>query len=1109
MTSWSGQNSPIAAARRRFISSLPRKSQELRQSIAKLGSQSASHDELEQFKRRLHALHASAQVFQHDTLVDALKVGMDRVEGVLRSERTVNGDDLEVLKTLAIALPTLGSQSQAPDSVSVSQPQEQAPATVVGFANDSGSREEPTHKKNTERSRGLLTTSPPKRASGSFTAVPVPKSSPRAAQKSSHPRLSLGVLSVLLVDNHNSADQLQDNLPAESFELLHAQDNEEALRLARSTAPDIVVVGAQMLEGYDKSLISRLRSDPLTDFVPVLVFVEQLNSEVQEYFTRMGADLVLAKSVPAKDLISALRKLTDTDEGHASTDVLGTVTTDEIAERMIREIRKGLLDSQQDGKHGAVDLGDGSEVLAATWSAISRVREAVVKASEGKIRFRDAPERGGPAMVAVMEDQHPSDEQAASHVALANRRILIVDDDPSVRWFFAGLLREENAKVVEASDGFDALRLAREQRPDVVISDILMPVMDGFALCRELKRDPGLADVPVILLSWKDDFLQRMRELNSGASAYLRKEAKTSQILAKVREVLKPRARLEERLNAGGEVRGRLEGIGIVPVLRTIAAVRPNARLILRDAWNLFEVDIRQGSFASLTRTATDGSFSRGEAALPQLLGATSGRFTITEADDPVRHVFDEALEDSLRRGTRFLGALIDAVSGTGLMHVASLGFNEEVVSAFIRTSPERVRWVVNELYAGRGPRELILNGAVAPQTLEAVLVDMARRGALRGAYGTEGEDRVAMALKQRESLPEAIGGSLSGIISDSLSGASYMEASSQSYSRSPSEQNWLIEQGVPAQQLPDQGTKDDLQSLVEETQRSISSYPPAHSSSVPGHVVFEDERSRRDVLPAKTVNEKPRVAAPVNEFHPQPTTEEGDLPQLPDGFASSYDSSLHIDFDAALRPDSPSRATAPVVSPHAPRSHAQDDAIDITKLSDDDTKENRSNHWLWGMSLVFLVSLGFIGFRVWQMVQHDETVLAATAARQNTSLQGSNAKKTPETSALPENQGVEDQSATEKFYGRVQEGIVNALGTVVKEGQGLLVLEDLGSDENSAIWINGRRVSLRPKDSRAELPLPAGQHELAFRKDHETSYRFVAIQPGYTQFIRVPLMGD
>ncbi|MCB9603613.1 MAG: response regulator [Sandaracinus sp.] len=86
------------------------------------------------------------------------------------------------------------------------------------------------------------------------------------------------------------------------------------------------------------------------------------------------------------------------------------------------------------------------------------------------------------------------DDRGSDDVSLEGRRVVVADDDPAVVWFFAGLLREAGAIAIECEDGREALDEARRKRPDVIVSDILMPRLDGLALCRELKRDPGLAD---------------------------------------------------------------------------------------------------------------------------------------------------------------------------------------------------------------------------------------------------------------------------------------------------------------------------------------------------------------------------------------------------------------------------------------------------------------------------------------------------------------------------------------------------------------------------------------------------------------------------------------
>src|SRR5882762_6569997 len=126
--------------------------------------------------------------------------------------------------------------------------------------------------------------------------------------------------------------------------------------------------------------------------------------------------------------------------------------------------------------------------------------------------------------------------------ASADRRnVLIVDDDQKVLDLLIELLEQEGYLVVSATDGRRALDAMRSFEPDIVISDVVMPVMDGIELCRWLKQDPRTVDVPVLLISGirrsDDDSLEG---LIAGAADYLELPFRHEELLAKV-------ARLAER----------------------------------------------------------------------------------------------------------------------------------------------------------------------------------------------------------------------------------------------------------------------------------------------------------------------------------------------------------------------------------------------------------------------------------------------------------------------------------------------------------------------------------------------------------------------------------
>jgi DNA-binding response OmpR family regulator len=102
-------------------------------------------------------------------------------------------------------------------------------------------------------------------------------------------------------------------------------------------------------------------------------------------------------------------------------------------------------------------------------------------------------------------------------------RILIVEDDPAIRMLVTAVLEAEGHEISEAADGLAALPAAQAERPDVVLLDIGLPGLDGFGVLAQLKEDPELRDVPVIMVTaWgAPELVEKAREL--GAHDYVQK----------------------------------------------------------------------------------------------------------------------------------------------------------------------------------------------------------------------------------------------------------------------------------------------------------------------------------------------------------------------------------------------------------------------------------------------------------------------------------------------------------------------------------------------------------------------------------------------------------
>lgn len=92
--------------------------------------------------------------------------------------------------------------------------------------------------------------------------------------------------------------------------------------------------------------------------------------------------------------------------------------------------------------------------------------------------------------------------------------------------------------VFEAEDGFDALEKVRKNQPDVILLDVMMPGMDGFAVCEALRGEASTAALPVIMLSAKTDLESMNKGLRVGATKYLTKPISPEELTKQVREVL-------------------------------------------------------------------------------------------------------------------------------------------------------------------------------------------------------------------------------------------------------------------------------------------------------------------------------------------------------------------------------------------------------------------------------------------------------------------------------------------------------------------------------------------------------------------------------------------
>lgn len=118
--------------------------------------------------------------------------------------------------------------------------------------------------------------------------------------------------------------------------------------------------------------------------------------------------------------------------------------------------------------------------------------------------------------------------------------VLIADDDPNIVLALKFLMEKAGYRVRAVPDGQSAVAALAEERPDLVLLDVMMPGLNGYDVCAAIRADPGLAATRIVMLTAKGLDAERDRGLGLGADLYITKPFSTKDVLAKVRELLGP-----------------------------------------------------------------------------------------------------------------------------------------------------------------------------------------------------------------------------------------------------------------------------------------------------------------------------------------------------------------------------------------------------------------------------------------------------------------------------------------------------------------------------------------------------------------------------------------
>jgi DNA-binding response OmpR family regulator len=230
------------------------------------------------------------------------------------------------------------------------------------------------------------------------------------------------------------------------------------------------------------------------------------------------------------------------------------------------------------------------------------------------------------------------------------RSVLLADDNAFFRAFLRDVLGKRGFMVYEAGDGEEALALALEKKPWIIITDVAMPRVDGVEFCRRVRSHSLIRHTPLIFLSGWDDYKDRYRGLEAGGDEFLSKETSVRELLIRVQILLKRYSDLGARSWRGPGMEGRIEVVGAPGLLQMCHLSRLSGVVSIGSGEREAEIRFRQGEPVG----AKVGDLE-GEAAIYEILGWTEGHFSFAPGEPGTGEPLGDGLNQLLLEGCRRL----------------------------------------------------------------------------------------------------------------------------------------------------------------------------------------------------------------------------------------------------------------------------------------------------------------------------------------------------------------------------------------------------------------------------------------------------------------------
>lgn len=406
---------------------------------------------------------------------------------------------------------------------------------------------------------------------------------------------------ILIIDDDADLRQFIGNELNARYEIFEAVDGEDGARQAVEIIPDLILCDVMMPKVGGLELCAQLKQDELTQAIPVIMLSGRSGEDSELNGLQAGVDDYITKPFEISQLKARIRNLLKSRRqlrerySKEIAEVSRAASKPKVEDAFLQRAIEIVEDHLSDYEFDATVLAEKMVVSSSSlWRKLKlaaektpaafirelRLKQAYLKLQEENLLIEEIAEKVGfldtnyfrrcfkkqfgmtPGQ--CREKAETKEMQSEAMVENTSLSVLVVEDDADLRLYLCNELRARGYSPLEAENGREGLELALSSLANIIVSDLMMPIMNGLELCAEIKKNESTNHIPFVLLTARTDPKIKLEGLNCGADEYLNKPFEMEVLSARLNNLL------ENRRQMAARYRRKLEEPSAEPSAETI-----------------------------------------------------------------------------------------------------------------------------------------------------------------------------------------------------------------------------------------------------------------------------------------------------------------------------------------------------------------------------------------------------------------------------------------------------------------------------------------------------------------------------------------------------------